>query len=611
MTDMPTVVDLFCGGGGFSEGFRRAGFDILYAVDKASDAVETYRLNHPWTETVEADVTDLAVDDLPDEVDVLIGSPPCTEFSMAKEGGNGDIDAGMELVGEFLRLVVELDPEYWVMENVPRLDHHLEQTIDFDQLPMLDRFSGQLSIPYKEVLDCSEYGTPQRRRRLFSGDLPWPRRRAPPPALGEIQDRYPYPMDGPSEGRIFEDPLHDLRLPEPALTDYFYNSFLTKREAEEIRIQKEDHSFYGPMSFPDNPDVPARTVIALNRRIARETLVLEEDEPLDGFSRFRRPTIREIATIQGFPITYQFTGSNVATKWQRVGDAVPPTMSYAIADAIRQDMGLGSTVVERTDEVPIDHDLNDETFSEKGHRELSLGRRFRHHVPMDNMRRLRIDLESYKDGAPTHPVAPWIEPTGDKEGPMTHPVRFGVHYYRGYAAEVQDTDVELDEALELLEDITDDEQRGRTIEFLKSLEAAFETSVPDATTVQAIRSRRLVNTDIDPVIEYTLLRRIDDLVDEYFPSLLFGDWWVGCPDLLDGSDITGRGLMKLVAANYLAWKLNHGAVWIVENPEAWYLPDGWTLTESRRGVSTALSEDFLPDAQASESIKSAVDSLRE
>lgn len=595
MAESPTVVDLFCGGGGFSEGFRRAGFDVVYAADKASDAVETYRLNHPDAETVEADVTDLTGDVLPEDIDVLIGSPPCTEFSMAKEGGNGDIDEGLRLVGEFLKLVIETDPEYWIMENVPRLEEHLDQVIGYEQLPMLDRLNGQLEIPIKEVLDSSEYRTPQRRRRLFSGDFPLPRPRGHIQTLEDIQRRYPYPMDPPSEDRMFDDPLYDIQLPESDLTDHFYNSFLTEREAEEIRVRKEDHSYYGPMSFPDDPAVPARTVIAMNRRISRETLVLEEDEAIEGFSRYRMPTIREIASIQGFPVTYQFTGTSIAKKWRRVGDAVPPTVSYAIAEAIRRELGLGTVPDDRTEAATIEYDLNDEPFSNRGRRELSLSRRFRHHVPMDDMRRSRVDLETVEGCSPRHPAAPWAKPPDGADDELTHPVGFRAHLYYGYAKDVEHTIVHLEDALACMENISHEGRRERTASFLERLLIEFDESVPDATTLQAVRSRRSFQPDIDPTIEFELLRRIADLVNEAFPPILFGHWTVSCPDLLEGIDISGRLLMKLVGANLVAWKLNYGMAWMVDNPESWYLPDGWTLTEDRAVISDQLTDDDLPD----------------
>jgi len=149
-----TVVDLFCGGGGFSEGFRQAGFHIVHAVDNDQRACETYKKNILANErtTVECrDILDLEPSQLPDDVDVLIGSPPCTEFSSSKNGGDGDIEEGMRLVARFLYFVAELEPNYWLMENVPRLNQveRFQRWIETEAIPHSDIpwLDGGSSIP--------------------------------------------------------------------------------------------------------------------------------------------------------------------------------------------------------------------------------------------------------------------------------------------------------------------------------------------------------------------------------------------------------------------------------------------------------------------------------
>jgi DNA (cytosine-5)-methyltransferase 1 len=604
MSEAPRVVDLFCGGGGFSEGFRRAGFDVVWANDIDSGACETYELNHPDTEVLNQDIADITIEQLPDDIDVLIGSPPCTEFSYAKNGGGGDIDEGMRLVGEFLRFVVELDVDYWVMENVPRLDDFLEPHIGHDRIPTLDSDTGVIDIPQKEILDSSHYGTPQRRHRLFSGRYPMPSIfEGEAMTLGELQDWYPKPLRGPRKGRTFDDPLHGIQLEEPELSDHFYNTFFTDREAEEIRVRKEDHSYYGRMSFPEDRSKPSRTVLATNRRIARETLVLEEDEAHDGFSRYRKPTIREIASIQGFPITYQFTGRSVSKKWRRVGDAVPPPVAYAIASEIRREMSLAPRTVERTSRARLEHDLNDESFERRGRRKLSLSRSFRHHVPMDNIREFRVDIETDKQRQPRHPVSDWVE------GGLDHPVAFRAHFYHGYAKEVSDTLVDLEEALGYLRNVTNPERRDRVVRFLEELNDRFGSSVPDTTTVQASRSRRLSSGIVEPAIEYELLERVRDFVDEHFPSVRFGGWTLRCEDLMDGIDLPGRVMMKLVAANYVAWKMNHGARWIAEHPDGWYLPEEKSLNIERPQIPEVLEGSGFPDRELEWSVIDFADSM--
>ncbi|GAI46790.1 unnamed protein product, partial [marine sediment metagenome] len=84
---MKTVIDLFPGAGGFSEGFRQAGFKIILGIDKEPRMLSAYRANHPGTEVWERDVLTVDPNELPD-ADVIVGSPPCQDFSTASSKKN-------------------------------------------------------------------------------------------------------------------------------------------------------------------------------------------------------------------------------------------------------------------------------------------------------------------------------------------------------------------------------------------------------------------------------------------------------------------------------------------------------------------------------------------
>ena len=162
----PTVVDLFCGAGGFSLGFARAGFDVVLGVDREPRMLASYRANHPGAEVWERDVLAIDPGDLPD-ADVVIGSPPCQQFSLAN--AKRDPEKGMVLVNWMLEAVRAKRPRFWVMENVPPVAKHLPGW-----------------IPVVRILNAAEYGVPQTRRRCFAGDYP-----VPPPthALGPEPQR--------------------------------------------------------------------------------------------------------------------------------------------------------------------------------------------------------------------------------------------------------------------------------------------------------------------------------------------------------------------------------------------------------------------------------------
>lgn len=143
------VVDVFCGGGGLSQGFEQAGFKISLGIDMWGVALQSFGYNHNEADVLQADITKGI--DLP-RCRILIGSPPCPEFSVAKQIVKRTFD--MSCVNAFLALVNRCQPEYWIMENVPELVKHLK-----------------IDAPYQIIKACG-YGLQQRRRRVFFGTLP-------------------------------------------------------------------------------------------------------------------------------------------------------------------------------------------------------------------------------------------------------------------------------------------------------------------------------------------------------------------------------------------------------------------------------------------------------
>ncbi len=132
-SETPTLVDLFCGAGGSSEGFGRAGFNVLAAVDLDETAIKTYRLNHPGVPDQRAMSGDVRA--LPRgvlrrlagrQLDVLLGSPPCQGFSTAgfrsKKTHTGyriEDDERNHLWEWMVAAAIELKPKLFLMENVP------------------------------------------------------------------------------------------------------------------------------------------------------------------------------------------------------------------------------------------------------------------------------------------------------------------------------------------------------------------------------------------------------------------------------------------------------------------------------------------------------------
>lgn len=338
------VLDLFSGAGGLSEGFRQMGFEITAAVDNWNPAIVAHQANHPETKNIKADIAELDPSEFKG-IDVVIGGPPCTEFSYSKNGGGGDIEKGMKLVLRFLYFVYKIKPRWWVMENVPRLLNTLPYEIPLNKIGV--KKSGVLKIPMRYVMNAADYGAPQKRLRLISGNYPLPEQTHGENGFTNLNGKsisswvfmrniiegLPKPEEGIKKGEIVKDPNYDnLSIPIEELTDHFNFTFMSEEDAMKNKKAKTAHAWYGKMKFPDDLDRPSRTVMATQFDASRETMVIEVRDV--NKIRYRKPTVRECACLQAFPITYQFPANNLMTKYKLVGNAVPVKLSAAIARAI-------------------------------------------------------------------------------------------------------------------------------------------------------------------------------------------------------------------------------------------------------------------------------------
>jgi len=168
-TDAPTVLDLFCGAGGFSTGFADAGYDVLAGVDHDEDAVATFGANHDAA-AIQADLTEQTpaefaerYDIHPEDVDVIVGGPPCQGFSTANLDRHV-ADERNNLVFVFAEYVAHYRPEAFVMENVTGITSVDDGTL-FERLLADLREAGY--VVDHEVLNAADYGVPQKRRRMF------------------------------------------------------------------------------------------------------------------------------------------------------------------------------------------------------------------------------------------------------------------------------------------------------------------------------------------------------------------------------------------------------------------------------------------------------------
>ena len=142
-----SVIDFFCGAGGFSEGFRQQGFDIKMGIDRYQPAIETFNHNFGLDCSVK-NMLDFEhsieeIEALPD-TDIIIGSPPCVTFSSSNISGKADKSSGITLTQIFLRIVAVKKWQKnsilraWYMENVPNSIKHLASEYTFEELGLSD-----------------------------------------------------------------------------------------------------------------------------------------------------------------------------------------------------------------------------------------------------------------------------------------------------------------------------------------------------------------------------------------------------------------------------------------------------------------------------------------
>ena len=242
------------------------------------------------------------------------------------------------------------------MENVPNSKNYVKETYTFKQLKLTKWAKSQNIDPERialnvgnhgEILNMADFGTPQKRERFLCGEITkmgkFPiltsfkiephrtvrdvRGKMPPPNLGESGERYTDP-NYPS-----------LKLPAKEITDHFYDSGVYECQWRDAEWLKTNHPYMGRMSFPENEDKPSRTVMATRSASTREALIYKSEYERKGDGQYRLPTIREVATLMGFPYSYQFVGGE-GNKWRQIGNAVSPHLSSVLAKSVRLALGL-------------------------------------------------------------------------------------------------------------------------------------------------------------------------------------------------------------------------------------------------------------------------------
>jgi DNA (cytosine-5)-methyltransferase 1 len=318
------AIDLYSGVGGWSLGLRLAGVEVVASYELWGPANETnFKNNSHQAQTV--DIRRLSLDDLPSDIDIVVGSPPCTQFSFSNRGGGGDLADGLKDIIRFLTIVDHLKPRMWAMENVPRVAKIIEK--ELEPGGVLADFAHLGCATH--VVDMAEFGIPQRRRRCIAGNFDL-----------DLLKSFKPDVDSPTLGEVVTalaanpvvDPIYGLEMARAELIDHVEEDFLSVEEVRINRANKMTHTVYNSMPFPDPLDRTVRTITATCTRVSRESIVIAVPDRADAY---RRLTLRERACLQGFPITFQFYGANYGQKLRMIGNAVPPAFSYLMGQVLQ------------------------------------------------------------------------------------------------------------------------------------------------------------------------------------------------------------------------------------------------------------------------------------
>lgn len=364
----PSVIDLFCGAGGLSEGFRHAGYRVLLGSDIDPQFGETFCSSHEGAIFVAKPIQSLSSDEIlaqtglcKGQLDVLVGGPPCQGYSVYNHG-RGEHDPRAGLFREYLRIVRDLAPKWLVMENVTGL-----LSISGGQLirTIAEEISKLGYAVEWRTLRAEDYGVPQERRRVIFianrvgapiqfptieygkglkpfttiwdaiGDLP---------LLGtDVKIDYPVPPNTDYQAK--------MRSGNPRLANH-YGPKLGKANQERIRHIPQGGS-WRDIPFDLLPEGMKRAKRSDHtKRYGRPrltdlscTILTKCDihwgayiHPIEN----RAFTVREAARLQSFPDNFVFYGS-MTDQFVQIGNAVPPMMANAIASSIKR----ASLMIER------------------------------------------------------------------------------------------------------------------------------------------------------------------------------------------------------------------------------------------------------------------------
>lgn len=333
------VVSLFSGCGGSSLGYKLAGFDVRLALEFIPTAAEVYRLNHPNTIVLEKDIRETSGTEILQaigmgvgELDILDGSPPCSDFSIngKREEGWGKVKNYStvrqrvdDLFFEYARLVKEIKPKVFVAENTKGLTLGKAQEVLYEIVKVLTDIG--YNVQYK-LLDASKFNVPQKRERLFiigvRNDL----------GLSPVFPVEPLPLFNKCKILTTKDAIEDLI---DNGTDQVENS---------VRVEQMRKYFHSGCTAQDVKRIASENNLDVFEQGFRRdkwnepyyTIRQHHTRPFHPIVD-RIMSIDEAKRLQTFPDDFILPHTPVQN-WERIGRAVPPNLMKAVAQEIKSEV---------------------------------------------------------------------------------------------------------------------------------------------------------------------------------------------------------------------------------------------------------------------------------
>lgn len=346
------VIDLFSGCGGSALGFRQSGLPIKVAVDIDEKASESFKANFPECEVFPSDVSYLSGKELlragkfesGSEV-ILIACPPCQGFSNARRHSQRLTDPRNKLIYEFLRVVDEIKPMAFVLENVPGLATGIGKPLYLQILQRLHEFGYQTIY---DVVNTANYGVPQGRKRLVLMGTNNPDIRLSFPSKTNAD---PAISDDLPEWKTVRETISDLQ-PINAGEQHQGDPLHVSASLAEINLKRMKHT---PHDGGDRTAWPDELILDCHRKTNGHKDVygrMKWDTPSPTMTggcgmiskgRFGHPeqdraiSLREAARLQTFPDDFKFIG-NFGEIAKQIGNAVPPLLAEHTAGALLKSM---------------------------------------------------------------------------------------------------------------------------------------------------------------------------------------------------------------------------------------------------------------------------------